>query len=224
MITLNVTKRQNADSLDMVRKNGSIPAVFYGRKEESTPISVALNDFNKVWKEAGESSVVMLKGDGIELDALIQDVDLHPVTGVPRHADFYVLEKGKKVKINVPLEFDGVSPAVKDLGGTLVKVLHELEIEALPKDFPHTLTVNIAGLETLESQILAQDVSLPSGVELITKPEEVVAAISVAVEEPVDAPAMSIEDIEVSVEKGKKPDEDTAAAADAPKAAEPKDK
>jgi large subunit ribosomal protein L25 len=214
MLTLNVTKRGLDIKLPELRKNGSIPAVFYGAKETSTPVAVSLIDFKKIWKEAGESSVVTLKGDGIELDALIQEVDLHPVTGVPRHADFYVLEKGKKVQVGVPLEFDGVSPAVKDLAGTLVKVLHELEIEALPKDLPHNLTVNIALLTALDSQILAKDISLPSGVELITKPDDVVAAISVAVEEPVDAPAMSIEDIEV--EKKGKDEEAVEGAGEAP--------
>ncbi len=204
MQKLTVTKREGSASLSKIRKNGSIPAVFYGAKEASTPISISLTDFEKVWKAAGESTVVNLEGDGVELDALIHDIDLHPVTGVPRHVDFYVLEKGKKVKVGVPLEFVGVSAAVKDLAGTLVKVLHELEIEALPKDLPHGIDVDISLLNTLESQILAQDIKLPNGVELISKPDEVVAAVSVAVEEPVDAPVMTIEDIEVA-EKGKKP-------------------
>ena len=214
MFTLNVLKRESATGLPALRKSGSIPAVFYGHKEPSTPISVSLNEFTKVWDEAGESSVVTLKGEGVELDALIQSIDLHPVTGVPLHADFYVLEKGKKVQVGIPLEFTGVSPAVKDLAGTLVKVLHEIEIEALPKDLPHNLTVDISALTTLESQILAKDIHRPTGVDLITKPEDVVAAISVAVVEEVEAPTMSIEDIEV--EKKGKDEEAVEGTTDAP--------
>lgn len=209
MLTLEYKKRQTAEKLPKLRKEGLVPAVFYGPKEETTSISIKESDFKKVWKQAGESSVVVLKGEGEEHEALIHEVDVHPVSGIARHADFYVMEKGKKVQVGIPLEFEGVSPAVKDLGGLLVKVLHELEIEALPKDLPHDLKVDISTLATLDSQILAQDIKLPAGVTLVTGPEDVVAAISVAVEEPVDAPTPTLDDIEVVGAKGK--DEEAAA-------------
>ncbi len=163
MLTLEYKSRQKADKLPRLQRDGFIPAVFYGPKEETTSIAINQIEFKKVWKEAGESSVVVLKGTNGEHDTLIQVVDVHPVTGIPRHADFYVMEKGKKVQVGVPLEFEGTSPAVKDLGGLLVKVLHELEIEAMPKDLPHELKVDISALAALDSQILAQDIKLPSG-------------------------------------------------------------
>jgi large subunit ribosomal protein L25 len=203
MLTLEYKPRQKADKLPRLNRDGFIPAVFYGPKEETTSIAISAIEFKKVWREAGESSVITLKGQDGEHEALIQEVDTHPVSGAPRHADFYVIEKGKKVQVNIPLEFEGTSPAVKDLGGLLVKVLHEVEIEAMPKDLPHDLKVDISTLATLDSQILAQDLKLPAGVTLITNPEEVVAAISVAVEEPVDAPTATIADIEVVGAKGK---------------------
>jgi len=201
-------KTRTTGKKDNSAMNWTIPAVFYGPKEKSTPITVKQMDFIKAWKDAGESSIIILKGaEGEEHEALIHDVDVHPVTGVPRHADFYVIEKGKKLTVNAELEFEGVAPAVKDLGGTLVKVLHTLEVEALPKDLPKSIVVDISSLATLDSQILAQDLKLPAGVELITKPEEVVAAIAVAKEEPEEAPTASIDDIEVVGEKGKKEEE-----------------
>ncbi|KKT13103.1 MAG: 50S ribosomal protein L25 [Parcubacteria group bacterium GW2011_GWC1_43_30] len=103
-------------------------------------------DFLKVWKEAGASSIVTLETpEGIK-ESLIQDVDLDPITGTPRHADFYIFEKGHKLEVELPLEFVGISPAVKDLGGMLVKVLHELKIEAMPKDLPHNIKVDVSVL------------------------------------------------------------------------------
>ena len=117
MITLTVEKRTKEQKVEAIRGKGLIPAVFYGPKEKSTAITVPLVDFVKVWKKAGESSVIVLKDGAHEHEALIHEIDVHPVTGVPRHADFYVIEKGKKVKVNVQLSFDGVSGAVKDLGG-----------------------------------------------------------------------------------------------------------
>ena len=206
--------------MDQIRNKGKIPAVFYGRKEASTPIALSEVDFMKAWKEAGESSVLVLSGVGGEHEALIHDIDLDPVTGRVRHADFYVIEKGKKLKIKVPLEFTGVAPAVKELGGMLVKVLHELEIEAMPKDLPHEITVDVSSLVNFESQILAKDVKLPAGVDLVVDPEEVVALTAEAKEEveevaePVDLSAIEVE------EKGKKKEEgEEGAAATEPSAA-----
>ena len=216
MITLSITKRDLKTKLEDIREAGNIPAVFYGRKEASTPITLLRNDFLKVWREAGESSVIQLKGDGFDIEALIQDVDLDPVTSVVRHADFYAIEKGKKLEVDVPLEFVGVAPAVKDLGGILVKVLHDLEIEALPKDLPHNVKIDISVLTTLDSQILAKDVILPAGVTLITKPDEVVASITEPVEEPVESAPIDLSKIEVE-KKGKEAKEG-AEGAEAPAA------
>lgn len=184
-----------------------MPAVLYGKKTESMPISVTQKDFLKVWKEAGESGVVTLRGAQGSFDVLIQDVDVDPVTDAPRHADFYVFEKGKKIEVEVPLEFVGVSPAVKDLGGNLVKVLHELKISADPQNLPHDISVDISSLVNFESQILASDIVLPAGVVLVEQPHEVVASIAAPKEEEAEEAApVDLSTIEV-VKKGKKDEE-----------------
>ncbi|MEK7147679.1 MAG: 50S ribosomal protein L25, partial [Patescibacteria group bacterium] len=178
MLTLKAEIRDLNIEPNMVREAGKVPAVFYGKKEASTPIAIRQVDFLKVWKEAGESSVVTLDTSEGEKESLIQDVDLDPVTGAPRHADFYVFEKGHKVEVHLPLEFIGVSLAIKDLGGTLVKVIHELKVEAMPKDLPHNIEVDISSLNQFGDQILAKDLVLPHGVELKLNPEDVVATVA----------------------------------------------
>jgi len=212
MITLETLPRKQGDKAEALRKKGSMPAVFYGKKTESTPVSLVLKDFVKVWKTAGESGVVTLKGPAGSVDALIQDVDLDPVTETPRHADFYVFEKGKKLEVSVPLEFVGVSPAVKDLGGSLVKVLHELKISAAPEHLPHDIQVDISSLVTFDSQIVAGDLVLPTGVTLVELPTEVVASAAAPKAEEVEETApVDLSSIEV-MEKGKKEEEGEAAA------------
>ncbi len=192
------TDKTTKHELETLRKAGKLPAIFYGPKEKSTPITISTKDFIKAFKKAGESSVVILKEGKNEHETLIYDVDIHPITGAPRHADFYVIEKGKKVKVHVPLVFESVSPAVKDKGGILVKVLRELEIEASPKDLPHELKVDISSLVELSSVITAKDIKLPTGVTLIAHAEEIVASISEAKEEveevkPIDMSAIEVE-------------------------------
>lgn len=182
-ITLNVEKRDLKADVAALRQAGKIPAVFYGKKEASTPISIATVDFIKAYKSAGESTVVILKGEGIEVESLIHDMDLHPVTGKPMHADFYVFEKGKKIKVGVPIEFVGVAPAIKELGGSLIKVLHTIEIEALPKDLPHKISVDIAALVDFKSSIKASDVKLPEGVALAINADDIICSAAEPKEE-----------------------------------------
>jgi large subunit ribosomal protein L25 len=208
MLKLKVSKREDTEKAEEVRAAGLIPAVFYGPKEAPQSIKVVYADFEKALKEAGESTIVTLEIDGKEHETLIHDVDFHPVRGTVSHVDFYVVEKGKKVQVGVPLEFIGVAPAEKTLGGTLVKVMYEIEIEAMPKDLPHEITVDISSLVDFESQIHASDIVLPSGVELITEADEVIALVQAPNEE-VDEPAATVDIASIEVEKkGKK--EETA--------------
>jgi large subunit ribosomal protein L25 len=220
-VTKRVTKGEGKKNPHTMRQEGVLPAVVYGRSLEATPIAVNLKEFQKIFKAAGESSVISLKGLGTAQDALINDVDFDVVTGEPIHADFYAIEKGQTVVVSVPLEFDGVSPAVKDLGGILTKVMHELEIECEPKDLPHAISVDISTLTGLDSQIHVSDLKLPASAKISADLEEVVAMISVAQEEPTEeAAASDISQIEISEERGKK--EDAEGAAPEPKT-EPKE-
>ncbi|MBI2046251.1 MAG: 50S ribosomal protein L25 [Parcubacteria group bacterium] len=212
MFTLATEKRDAKKGLAKLRKEGRMPAVFYGSKTTSKPVSVSTKDFQKIWHEAGESSVIALETTEGKLDILIHEVTLDPVRGEPIHADFYVIDAKKKVTVTVPIVFEGVSPAVKDLGGTLVKVMYEMEIEVLPKHLPHEIKVDISTLKDFDSQISIKDIALPESAVATDNPEEVVAMITQKVEEKEEAPApIDLSAIEVE-KKGKKEEEGSEAA------------
>ena len=222
MLTLNVEKRDMKQNREVLRQKGLIPAVFYGPKEETTPVTMSLSDFKKIWKKAGESSVIILKEGSNEHESLIHDIDVHPLSGEPRHADFYVIEKGKKVTVHVPLIYVGVSPVVKDKGGILVKVQREIEIEAAPRDLPHELTIDISKLVEFSDVIHAKDIVLPAGVTLKIGADEVVTSISEPKEEKEEAPTaidMSAIEVEAKGKEVKEGEEGAAPAADAKKEA-----
>ncbi len=207
MTNLNAELRDGSQNNNALRAKGKIPAVFYGKKTVSTPITIERKDFIKVWNTVGESGVVTIKTPKGTVDALINEVDIDPVTDTPRHADFYVFEKGKKIEVEVPLEFVGVSPAVKDLGGTLVKTLHEIKVSADPQHIPHHIEVDISSLVDFHSQILASQIVLPTGVALVELPEEVVATAAAPKEdEPEESAPVDLSSIEVE-KKGKKDEE-----------------
>lgn len=209
MLTLAVEKRAEGSArAPQLRRAGSIPGVVYGAHHKATPVVVSAPAFGKVLREAGEATIVSLTGIGDPIPTLIHEVDLDPLTNLPRHVDFYAVTKGEKVEVHIPLEFIGVSAAV-EAGANLVKVMHELEVEADPMNLPHTITVDISALAALGDKIHASDLSLPAGIALVTPAEEVVALVQEVVEEKEEeaAPA-DISTIEVE-KKGKEEDAGT---------------
>ena len=207
MLTLTATKREVfGKALKAARKDGQLPVVIYGPKQEAVSYFVPTKDFAKIHREAGESSVIDFKAEDGEHDVLIKAVDHDPVSGEVVHADFYVIEKGKKVEVEGPLVFEGESPAVKNLDGVLVKVMHDLPIEAMPKDLPHDIVVDISSLVDFESQITVADLKIPAGVTVLVEAAEVVALVAEPKDEPVPETPIDIADIEVE-QKGKKDEE-----------------
>jgi len=203
MLTLNIKERDLKENLNQLRSEDKVPAVYYGKGVESTPITLSYSEFKRVWKEVGNSALVSMKGIDEDKEALIHDIDIDPVTSQVKHIDFYIIERGKTMDTNVPLEFIGESSAVKSLGGILVKVLRELKIEVLPKDLPKNIVVDISSLEELDSQIIVKDLKLPEGVKSLEDEEEVVVSISQVVEEVEEAEPIDISEVEIE-KKGKK--------------------
>lgn len=161
-------------SKDLI-KSGFLPAVVYGEEVKSQSISVPYKEFEKVFRDAGESTLVKLDVDGRLYNVLIYDIQNDPIKGNPIHADFYAVRMDKEIKTRVPIEFFGESPAVKNEGAVLVKVMQEIEIEALPQDLPHELKADISGLAAFESKLFVKDLSIPEGVKVLANPDEVIA-------------------------------------------------
>ena len=188
------------------KKDGFIPAVYYGAHAKSTPIFIDAIEFKKVLTSAGESSSIVLKTEHGNENAMIQDVQLDPVKSTPIHADFYIVEKGQKVHVKTPIVFIGESAAVK-AGGVLVKVLHELSIEGDPTKLPHEITVDLVALTDMTSVIHVRDLPLPKDVTLYhVTGDDIVASISQAEELTEDIPVTDLSAIEVE-KKGKKEEE-----------------
>ncbi len=206
MFVIKAKKREAEIKLESLRKGGEIPAVFYGAGKETTSISVPMAEFKKVWREAGESSAVKISLGTSNIDSLIHEVQVDSITSEPIHVDFLAIDMKKKIRVQVPLIFEGISNAVKSGIGNLVKVLHEVEIEALPADLPHSLVIDISKLETLKDQVFVSDIKLGAGVAVINNPTEVVASIVEQVEEKEEVVPVDLSAIEVE-KKGKKEEE-----------------
>lgn len=210
-LKLDIISRSTGEDAVDLRKQGKIPAVVYGSGlKETVSIAVPAIQFEKISKEAGESSLVELSIDGKLVQALIHEIDRDPVSYKPIHIDFLSVDMNKPVQVGVPIEFVGESPAVK-AGGILVKVLHEIEIEGLPADLPSHIEVDISALVDVDSNIQVSDLKAPKGITFVLDGEDVVASIAEAKEEVESSTPVDISSIEVE-KKGK---DETEAAADA---------
>jgi len=174
-----------------LRKQGILPAVLYGPKIKSLPLEVNLKEFEKVYKEAGESTIIKLKiknqkskmkvqnqkSKMDEIPVLIKEVSRDPLTEKFLHVDFYQPKLKEEIEATIPLVFEGEAPAVKELGGTLVKNISEVEVKALPQNLPKEIKVNVGVLKTFEDHIKIADLKLPEGVKILKEPEEIVAQV-----------------------------------------------
>lgn len=178
MISLQATIRNIFGKKTKSLKNqGKIPAVVYGPKEKNFSIEVDEKEFKKVLHKAGESSLVELDVEKSKKPVLIHEIQKDPVSGKIIHVDFYQADLKEEVEVAIPLVFEGVAPAEKDLGGTLNKNMLEIEVKALPQNLPHEIKVDITSLKTFEDHILVKDLVIPANVTVSKNPDEIVAQV-----------------------------------------------
>jgi len=191
-------------SLYSLREKGVLPAVIYGHGFETLSIQVDSREFEKIYRQAGESSLVYVNLDGQAFPAIIHEAVRDAITDKFIHADFYKVNLKEKISAEVQLVFIGESIAIKDQGGILVKNINSIEVEALPQDLPHEIQVDIANLKYLKDQILLKELKLPSGVEVKDKEklEDIVALIQEPISEEelqkqLEVTAGAVEEVEV---------------------------
>jgi len=186
MLTLSAKIRKDLGKrAKSLRKKGILPGVLYGPKiKTATPLEINLKEFEKIYKDTGESSLISLEVDPLtgsgqakKFLVLIHELARHPLTEKPIHVDFYQPRLEEEIEARIPLIFEGETLAVKDLGGTLVKNISELIVKALPQNLPHEIKVNIEKLKTFGDSIKILDLKLPEGVKVQRSPEEIVAHV-----------------------------------------------
>ncbi|MBM3256114.1 MAG: 50S ribosomal protein L25 [Candidatus Moranbacteria bacterium] len=180
-ILLEVEKREEGKirAREALRK-GLILGILYGKNiKKNIPLIFPKLQFVKVLNETGEGTLIKIRvgKEKNPQDAIIQDIQHHNYSGEVIHVDFMAVSLEEEVEVEVPLEFIGVSPAVKDLGGIFVQNVENIEIKCKAKDIPKSIPVDISVLATFDDMIHLKDISLPPSVELLDNPDNVIAMV-----------------------------------------------
>ena len=161
-----------------LRREGLLPANIYGKGISSVAVELPVKEFNAVFEKAGETGLIELVVGKDTHPVLITNVQVHPVTDLPLHADFRQVDLKEKIIAPVPVELVGESPAEKSGVGILVQQLNEVEVEALPTDLPERIEVDISKLENVDDSILVKALDVdPAKVTVLTDEEQIVVKI-----------------------------------------------
>ncbi|MCL5970928.1 MAG: 50S ribosomal protein L25 [Patescibacteria group bacterium] len=178
-LKLEVEKRKVlGKKVKKLRKEGVLPANIYGKGVKSTAVQLPVKDFEKVFKEVGETGLIDVSLDGQLRPSLIHNVFKNPMTSDYLHADFYQVNLKEKIKSMIPIAIVGEPKAVTEKVGLLLQTLNEVEVEALPEELPENFEINVENLANVDDQITIGDLKAPQGVEILSEPEQVVVKIT----------------------------------------------
>jgi large subunit ribosomal protein L25 len=209
------TREFTGKKVKTLREQNLIPAVVYGKDAKPQNLVLEYLPFERVFREAGESSLIDLKiNDSAPVKVLIHGIQKNPTSGKFIHIDFWQVKMTEKITAEIELKFVGESPAVKELGGVLIKSLDKIKVECLPQDLIHEIDVDISSLKTFEDLIHIKDLKIPAGIRVLDNPEEAIATITPPRTEEELAeleakPEEKIEEVEVVEKKEEKEEKET---------------
>lgn len=209
-VTLKAEKRETLGrKVKGLREEGILPANIYGKGIDSVAIKIDKLDFEKMFRDVGETGLVEIGIGKEKRPALVDDVQYDPVTDEPLHVDFRQVDLKEKVVATVPIDAVGESPAEKRGIGTAVLYIDEVEVEALPTDFPESFEVDLSGLEEVDDSIYIKDLPVDKDkVEIKAEEDEIVVKVEPPreeEEEPIET--VTPEDVIITEEAEEEPKE-----------------
>lgn len=179
--TIEVTERPalGKNSANRCRREGFIPAVAYHKSEKPLAVQVPLKEFTALASKARRSQVFTFKSSSSYLNgkaAIVKEIQQDYLKGKVIHVDFQTLKDDEEITVDVPVKVVGESPGVKNQGGILTIVTHEVSVRCLPKFIPSAVSVDISSL-ALGQSIHAEQLALGEGVTLADDPTETIVSV-----------------------------------------------
>lgn len=179
--TLSLSRRQIiGKKVKTLRRKGIVPVHMYGSGTEALSLQTYALELQQLLPRVGTNVPlsIRLEDDSGENICFVREVQRHPVTEEILHVDFLRVDVSQAIQAEVPINVTGVSPAVRDLNGTLLLQMQSILVEALPMNVPASFEVDISGLDDFEKAVYVGDVAVGSLVTLITGTDEMIARVS----------------------------------------------
>jgi large subunit ribosomal protein L25 len=179
-VTLSATPRseRGKSAARTLRRSGRIPAVMYGHGDETRELSLDALELERLISSISiENTLIDVQIEGADTTrALIREVQWHPYKPLVLHVDFYQIHAGESLKLDVPVRLVGTPVGVREQGGVLQQVLHELHIECLPRNIPETLEIDVTGL-AINDSVNVSSVSVPN-VTILNDPDLSICSVT----------------------------------------------
>ena len=177
-----------------LRNQGITPIHLYGSEFDSASMQVKMSELIDILNLAGFSSPITLNDGKSDIIAFAREVQRHPLTEQILHVDFQVVGKDDQVEVEVPINLIGESPAVKNLGGVLIKLMETIRVSSKVDSVPKSLELDISVIESLEQSILVGEIEIAEGVQIVSDETFAVARVI--------PPRIEVEEEEVEEEIG----------------------
>jgi large subunit ribosomal protein L25 len=177
-LNLSVEKREKPGTTgsNALRRQGKIPAVVYGHGSKPEAIAIDAHAFGELLHHGARQKIVTLKGKGTNETAVVRSLQYHPVSHRILHADFQRVSANESIVATLAVVTAGIAPGVKDSGGVMDVVTHQLEVQGPASQIPEHLEVDVTKL-ALHEHITAADVQLPNGFTMVTPADTIVVAV-----------------------------------------------
>ena len=175
-----------------LRRAGKIPGVVYGHSG-TAPVTIDALEFRRKFKRISENTIINLHVDKKALDVLVKDYQEDIISGEITHIDFYEIEQGKLLRTHIPIRTVGTPLGVRE-GGLLETLMHDIEVECLPKDIPDQIEINVEEM-VVGSSVHVSDIEPPENVKFLVPDESVILAVAVP-------KALVVEEVEEELEEG----------------------
>ncbi len=193
-----------------MRQAGEVPAVVYGRDADTLHLKLNTHDADHLFRQISVDNTIVeleLESETGPIQTLVREIQTHPWKGHILHVDFYRIQAGVEVDVDVPVELVGTPIGVKMEGGVLEQVIHDLPIRCIPSKIPEVIEVDVSGME-VNDVLHVSDLEFDEGVEVTIALERTICSVSIP---------RALEELDADEEEG---EEGVEAAADAEEGAE----
>ena len=178
-----------------LRASGRVPAILYGKDTKPSLLSVDAREAERLFQKISVENTIIdlkVKGDRTKIQALVREVQVAALRPDMLHIDFYKIQKGVSLEVDIPVELSGIPNGVRNEGGILEQLIHEIPVRCLPNQIPESIKIDVTDLD-LQGSLHVSDLAIPEGVEMLMDSERTLCVVSAPrviaepeVEEPVE--------------------------------------